>query len=58
VSVFGVPMQIHVDIKKSPSIQKHKMIVVLVPLNTAVLPADGATYADVADRQDHIKMLG
>jgi hypothetical protein len=63
VSVFGMPMpvdlgcQIHVDIKKSPSVQKNRMIVVLVALNMAVLPADGATCADGADRQDHVKVL-
>jgi hypothetical protein len=34
------------------------MIVVLVALTMAVLPADGATCTDVADRQDQVKALG
>jgi hypothetical protein len=50
--------QLHVDIKKSPSVQASRRIVVLVALNMAVLPADGATCTDVADRQDQVKVLG
>jgi hypothetical protein len=65
MSVFGmatpvnVGCQILVDIKKIPSsVQKNRMIVVLVTINMAVLPVDGATSADVADHQDHVKVLG
>jgi hypothetical protein len=50
--------QIHVNIKKSPSVQKNIMVVVLVALNMAMLPADGATCPNVADRQDQFKVLG
>jgi hypothetical protein len=50
--------QIHANIKKSPSVQKNSTKVVLVALNMVVLPADGAPCADVADRQDHVKVLG
>jgi hypothetical protein len=50
--------QVHVNIKKSTSVQASRGIVVLVALNMAVLPADGATYTGVADHQDQVKVLG
>jgi hypothetical protein len=50
--------QVHVDIKKSPSVKASRSIVVLVALNMAMLPSDGATCTDVADRQEQVKVLG
>jgi hypothetical protein len=50
--------QVIVNIEKSPSVQASRRIVVLVALNTAVLPANGATCTDVADHQDQDKVLG